>query len=124
MANGTVLPMRSPLGFTGFSSSICSANLSNILPYGFLTALFGSPKYRSFSVACYRTVDSPIRRETTTMVSESQDVIGGPDNFWLHSKAEGFDLTHPATPESAAIYPRIPLETNTAPVTIDSALLS
>ena len=55
------------------------------------------------------------------MGSRSQEVIGCGDNFWLHSEAEGFDLTHPTTPKSASIYPRIPLNTTTAQVTIDPA---
>jgi len=47
------------------------------------------------------------------------DVIGGEKNFWLHSKAEGFDLTHPPTPTSPPIYPRILLQTTSARVAID-----
>ncbi|KAI6083710.1 Isochorismatase-like protein [Hypoxylon rubiginosum] len=47
------------------------------------------------------------------------EVIGGSKSFWLYSKARGYDLTHPPTPDSAPIYPRIPLETTTGQVTID-----
>ena len=55
------------------------------------------------------------------MGPRSHKVIGCEDNFWLHSEADGFDLTHPATPDYASIYPRIPLKTTTAQVTIDPA---
>lgn len=53
------------------------------------------------------------------MVLDKFDVIGGEKNFWLYSKTEGFDLTHPPTPTSPPIYPRIPLNTTSAYVTID-----
>lgn len=53
------------------------------------------------------------------MATSDVEVIGGSKNFWLYSKEHGFDLTHPATPTSPLIYPRIPLETRSAPVTID-----
>ena len=46
-------------------------------------------------------------------------VIGGPNNFWLHSTASGFDLTHPATPTSPPIKPRVRFSTTTADVTVD-----
>ena len=55
------------------------------------------------------------------MASRSQVVIGYGDNFWLCSEADGFDLTHPENPNSAPIYPRIPLNTTTADVAIDPA---
>ena len=47
------------------------------------------------------------------------EVIGGLKNFWLYSKAAGYDLTHPSTPDAAPIYPRLNLETTTSRVTID-----
>ncbi|KAH0556254.1 hypothetical protein GP486_005819 [Trichoglossum hirsutum] len=49
------------------------------------------------------------------------EVIGGEKNFWLYSKTDGFDLTHPPTPTSPFIYPRILLETTKARVAIDPA---
>lgn len=55
------------------------------------------------------------------MASGQWEVIGGKKNFWLHSKADGWDLTHPLTPSSTAIYPRIPLATTSARVAIDPA---
>jgi len=45
--------------------------------------------------------------------------LGHPPNFWLHSTHDGFDLTHPPTPLSPAITPRLHLSTTTAPITID-----
>ena len=52
------------------------------------------------------------------MASGQQEVIGGKKNFWLHSKADGWELTHPPTPLSPAIYPRISLATTSASVAI------
>ncbi|KAG7005489.1 isochorismatase domain-containing protein [Physcia stellaris] len=54
-------------------------------------------------------------------MAEQQEVFGGGKNFWLYSKATGYDLTHPPTPKSPAIYPRIPLEATNACVAIDPA---
>ena len=48
-------------------------------------------------------------------------MIGSKNNFWLHSSVHGFDLTHPPTPTSLPIHPRLPLQTTTARVTIDPA---
>ncbi|KEQ66877.1 Isochorismatase hydrolase, partial [Aureobasidium melanogenum CBS 110374] len=47
-------------------------------------------------------------------------IIGNADNFWLHSSKENsFDLTHPASPSSEAISPRLDLITSTTPITLD-----
>lgn len=54
-------------------------------------------------------------------MAKQQEVFGGGKNFWLYSKATGFDLTHPPTPMSPAIYPRIPLEAINGCVAIDPA---
>ncbi|KAJ3522707.1 hypothetical protein NM208_g12744 [Fusarium decemcellulare] len=53
------------------------------------------------------------------MESDKYKIVGGENNFWLYSKANGFDLTHPATPSSHPIYPRIPLCTTKEHITID-----
>ncbi|KAL9109253.1 MAG: hypothetical protein Q9227_006008 [Pyrenula ochraceoflavens] len=53
------------------------------------------------------------------MATGDVEVIGGSKSFWLYSKEHGFDLTHPATPTSPLVYPRIPLQTRTAPISID-----
>ena len=45
-------------------------------------------------------------------------VVGRPPNFWLFSNRDGFDLTHPDTPSSPPVHPRITLETTTDPITI------
>ena len=60
-------------------------------------------------------------RENLNMTTEQQEVIGGKKNFWLYSKTEGFDLTHPPTPTSPSIYPRVSLKTTTGQVAIDPA---
>lgn len=51
-------------------------------------------------------------------MGENKKVIGGPKNFWLLSEKSGYDLNHPATPTSPAIYSRIALHTSTSPITI------
>lgn len=55
------------------------------------------------------------------MAVDQDEVIGGQKNFWLYSKAKGFDLTHPVTPTSPPIYPRIPLRTSQADIAVDPA---
>lgn len=52
------------------------------------------------------------------MASEDFRVIGGKDNFWIWSKENGFDITHPPTPTSPHVYPRITLKTNAENATI------
>ena len=58
---------------------------------------------------------------STIMPAEQQKFIGGKKNFWLHSEADGFDLTHPATPTCPPLDPRVLLETTKARVAIDPA---
>jgi len=53
------------------------------------------------------------------MASGQLEVIGGEKNFWLYSETNGFDLTHPPTPASPSIYPRIQLETTKGLIAID-----
>ncbi|KAF5708196.1 Isochorismatase hydrolase [Fusarium mundagurra] len=48
-------------------------------------------------------------------------IVGGKNNFWLWTKKDGFDLTHPPTPDSPPIYPRITLNTRAEKATIDPA---
>ncbi|KAI9767282.1 MAG: hypothetical protein M1839_004548 [Geoglossum umbratile] len=55
------------------------------------------------------------------MTTEQLEVIGGEKNFWLYSKTDGFDLTHPPTPTSSHIHPRLLLETTKARVANDPA---
>ncbi|GAW17707.1 hypothetical protein ANO14919_071730 [Xylariales sp. No.14919] len=43
----------------------------------------------------------------------------GRKNFWLYSQGKGYDLTHPPSPASPPIFPRIQLETTSGPVAID-----
>ncbi|KAI1284119.1 Isochorismatase-like protein [Xylaria sp. FL0933] len=50
--------------------------------------------------------------------SHQTKVIGG-KNFWLYSPDSGYDLTHPPTPSSPPIFPRIPLSTTSGAVAID-----
>lgn len=48
-------------------------------------------------------------------------VVGSPSNFWLFSRRHGFDLTHPPTPSSPPVSPRLTLATTKSPVTIAPA---
>lgn len=53
------------------------------------------------------------------MAAEQLEMIGNSKNFWLYSKAEGYDLTHPPAPDATPIRPRLALQTATSQVTID-----
>lgn len=56
------------------------------------------------------------------MVDKGNSVIGSSTNFWLYSEAdESFDLTHPSSPTSNPIIPRVPLQTTTSKVWVDPA---
>ncbi|KAI4917763.1 hypothetical protein J4E85_009855 [Alternaria conjuncta] len=46
-------------------------------------------------------------------------VIGGAENFWLYSEKEGYDITHPAAPNSPKVYPRMTLRTQDSHAIID-----
>lgn len=48
-------------------------------------------------------------------------VVGTAKNFWLYDSATGFDLTHPPTPSSPAVSPRVKMETRTTPIIVDPA---
>lgn len=48
-------------------------------------------------------------------------MVGPPDNFWLWSLEEGYDLSRPMHPDSAPVLNRIRLECQVSNVTIDPA---
>ncbi|KAK3058847.1 hypothetical protein LTR09_000412 [Extremus antarcticus] len=50
-----------------------------------------------------------------------QAVIGSAKNFWLFDTTNGFDLTHPPTPDSPPVNPRVTFETKTSQIAIDPA---
>ncbi|KAJ8132116.1 hypothetical protein O1611_g1505 [Lasiodiplodia mahajangana] len=52
---------------------------------------------------------------------QSPVVLGNSKNFWIWSKENGFDLTHPPTPHSKPIEPRLRLQCSLTPVVIDPA---
>lgn len=57
-----------------------------------------------------------------TMASESFSVVGNPKSkFWLFDPENGYDLTHPSSPDDAPVGHRIRLLTSTMPVTIAPA---
>lgn len=49
----------------------------------------------------------------------AKQIFGGKNNFWIYSKADGYDLTHPESPTSPSPSPRVVVETTKAPVAID-----
>ena len=51
--------------------------------------------------------------------ADRKAVIGNRKNFWLHSTSTGFDLTHPPSPNSPPISPRVKFDTTAAQVTVD-----
>lgn len=52
------------------------------------------------------------------LAESKTDVIGRPPNFWLFNRDKGFDLTHPSTPDSPPVFPRLTIQTTNGPVTI------
>lgn len=48
-------------------------------------------------------------------------IIGSSQSFWLWDSLNGFDLTHPPSPEAPIIQPRVPIDTTTARITVDPA---
>lgn len=61
---------------------------------------------------------SPSAAQMSTISTSKRTVIGGADNFWLFDEKLGFDVTHPSSPDSALIYPRLTLQTSKTPVTL------
>jgi nicotinamidase-related amidase len=53
------------------------------------------------------------------ITTTSPTIIGSSSNFWLYHPSTGFDLTHPPTPTSPPINPRLTIPTTTNPVTLD-----
>jgi hypothetical protein len=54
-------------------------------------------------------------------MTENVKVIGGPEHFWLYSETEGYDITHPPTPDAPKVYPRMALRTQESRAVIDPA---
>ncbi|KAK3379096.1 isochorismatase family protein [Lasiosphaeria ovina] len=57
----------------------------------------------------------------TSKDNQSSAVLGFEDNFWLWSVEAGFDLTHPPTPSSDPVEPRLTLQCALTPITVDPA---
>ncbi|KAK4141779.1 Isochorismatase-like protein [Dichotomopilus funicola] len=66
------------------------------------------------------TGDQPDWR-TKPRKDQSPTVIGDSKKFWKWSKEEGFDLTHPPTPNSDPVQPRLKLQCAMTPIVIDPA---
>jgi nicotinamidase-related amidase len=56
----------------------------------------------------------------TTDTTHRKGLVGASpnNNFWLYDSKTGFDLTHPETPSSPPLSPRLTLSTTTLPITI------
>jgi nicotinamidase-related amidase len=46
-------------------------------------------------------------------------VIGHKENFWLYNTTEGYDITHPPTPEAPKVFPRMSVQTQDSRAVID-----
>lgn len=57
--------------------------------------------------------------QKSTVPSSQKTVIGTAQNFWLLDEKIGFDITHPSSPDSPLVYPRLTLQTSKTPVTLD-----
>ncbi|KAI1752462.1 isochorismatase family protein [Xylaria castorea] len=55
---------------------------------------------------------------TSSSGCPSPIVVGSDSNFWLFTNSGGYDMTHPATPSSRPVYPRMTLKTTTSAITI------
>lgn len=55
------------------------------------------------------------------MTTPNPSIIGNAKSFWLYSPTTGFDLTHPSSPSSPPITPRLTLSTTTSPIALDPA---
>jgi nicotinamidase-related amidase len=51
-------------------------------------------------------------------MSGKKTVVGTAENFWLFDEKYGFDITHPSSPTSPLIYPRLTLQTSKTPVVL------
>jgi nicotinamidase-related amidase len=49
---------------------------------------------------------------------EKPTVIGNSSNFWRYTVRDGFDLTHPETPSSPQVMPRLSMQTANTPMVI------
>lgn len=58
---------------------------------------------------------------TNTPFTGKKTMVGSPDNFWLWSPDEGFDLSRPPNPDSAPVPSSLRLECQVSNVTIDPA---
>ena len=59
--------------------------------------------------------------EINTLPKAKKMVVGSPDNFWLWSLEEGYDLSRPSNPESPPVSSNLHLECQLSNLTIDPA---
>ncbi|KAK3182027.1 hypothetical protein K4F52_006591 [Lecanicillium sp. MT-2017a] len=60
-----------------------------------------------------------VNHAASPATSSNSTVVGSPNSsFWLFDAGNGFDLTHPPSPNSPLVAPRLKMQTATAPITI------
>lgn len=66
------------------------------------------------------TEEAPKPNTTNTTQSTHHAIIGPPtsNTFWLYTHNQGFDLTHPSSPCSPPLHPRLTLPTLIKPITL------
>ncbi|KAI4212724.1 MAG: hypothetical protein LQ351_004616 [Letrouitia transgressa] len=60
-------------------------------------------------------------QETNASSASRKTMLGSPDNFWLWSPEEGFDLSRPPNPDSSPVSSSLRLECQVSNTTIDPA---
>ena len=83
-----------------------------------------------FNFSFFDPIISPKSLKTMSLISQystvgcigsmktKNHVIGHSTNFWLFNSCNGYDLTHPESPNSPLLYPRLTLKTTRSPITI------
>lgn len=80
--------------------------------------LYNIRSYLAFAMSTFSHTAPPLVNGALPASSRNISVVGRQHNFWLFSNRDGFDLTHPDTPSSPPVQPRIKLGTTTDPITI------
>lgn len=82
------------------------------------------PCFKAISPVFVRAYYSTTYPKAATMSDTEQHhraVIGSAKSFWIYDSKNGFDLTHPASPDSPPIDPQVKIETTTSSIAIDPA---
>jgi hypothetical protein len=103
-----------------FVPSICNPLLLTSLPAPPHRNRLAIPKSTWYSpLSTARMLRDVPAFRTNLRDDQGKAVMGNTDNFWIWTKESGFDLTHPLTPESKPVEPRIKMKFEMTPITID-----